>query len=608
MRRMRQLSWVGLGLVGCLGLLACGDGASSGDALDTGDTGDTSDTGTPDTQPDASEVIDDGSLDGTFLEATAVTWDEALTLCSVWREGASIGDELAHKVRMTIEERPRAGLSRAALEAATLGAVEVQTSPLSAGRHRPTASSAVESWTLLRYESYDTVLATVSHTLGEVGVLEERYSVARDGATDPAVVVAGDGSEVTFWWKPTGAGEAFMLGPCEAPESWERAVEVVAVERGGEHTTLLRYYRTPWSEITAGSYPVHLEATTVHLGSEGAWPVTARGFWAHTYAAQHHNWNDDTVVDFARDLGGWQMVFGPLAGGVKPRFESISKIEYLDVRGDDAGEVAVSHIGTDGEVTRATWRVVAGPERVDAHEVRREFDHLCATPTVGVVGYGDHMAQLVFCPSTGGAAGKALVGVVPVVWKGAAEEVGARFSGAAIVALSGRPGWVVEVGVTKLVVEPQADDNYLVDVLDAQGQSLAQMWSPLMELEPAAGWQAPVRAASGDGEVELAIDREWVVQGVGHSAIYACPRVSLRWGERLDVVEAWDAIDYENTHHNWEDSLSATTHDGLTLHWKLSFDIMGGSGFTHEVWVTDEGGATLLEKTVVVEKTEEVGE
>ena len=95
---------------------------------------------------------------------------------------------------------------------------------------------------------------------------------------------------------------------------------------------------------------------------------------------------------------------------------------------------------------------------------------------------------------------------------------------------------------------------------------------------------------------------------MGHSAIYACPRVSLRWGERLDVVEAWDAIDYENTHHNWEDSLSATTHDGLTLHWKLSFDIMGGSGFTHEVWVTDEGGAMLLDKTVVVEKTEEVGE
>lgn len=608
MRRMRRLSWLGLGLVGCLGLFACGDEASSGDAGETSDTGDTSDTGAPDTRPDASEVIDDGSLAGTFLETTAVSWDAELTLCSVWREGASLSEELAHKVRMRLEARPRAGLSRAALEAATLGAVEVQTSPFSAGRHRPAASSAVESWTLLRYDSYDSVLATVSHVLGEVGVLEERYTVARDGAAGADVVVADGATEVTFWWKPAGSEEVSMLGPCEAPESWERAVEAVAVERGGQHTTLLRFYRTPYFEFTAGSYPVHIEATTIHPGGEGSWPVTAKGFWAHTYVAQHHNWNDDTVVDFARDLGGWQMVFGPLADGEKPRFESISKIEYLDVRGESAGEVAIGVLGTDGEVTRTTWKVVAGPARVDASEVRREFDHLCAEPMVGVVGYGDHMAQLAFCPSGGRVTDKVLVGVVPVVWAGAAEEVGARLSGAAIETLSGRPGWGVEIGATTLVVEPQADDYYLVDVLDAQGQSLAQMWSQLMVLEPTAGWQAPVRAASVDGEVELEIEREWVAQGVGHSAIYACPRVSLRWGERFDVVDAWDEIAYDNTHHNWEDGLRATTHDGLTLHWKLSFDIFGGTGFTHEVWVTDEGGATLLDKMVLVESTEEVGE
>lgn len=596
---------IGVGLV-WLGLAACGgDEAGSGDV---GDTAEVSDTEVADGWPDGSEVIDDGSLDGTFLERTGVRWDAELTLCSVWREGAALDEELAHKVRMTLAASPRSGLSRAGLETAMLAEVEVWTSPLSAGRHRPTASSVVESWTLLRYDDYDTVLATVSHSLGEVGVLEERYSVARDGGADPEVVVADGASEVTFWWKPDGAQEAFLLGPCEAPESWERAVEAVAVERNGEVATLLRFYRTPYSEITAGSYPVHLEATAVHLGSEGSWPVTAKGFWAHTYVAQHHNWNDDTVIDFARDLGGWQMVFGPLADGVKPLTSSISKIEYLDVRGDDAGEVALSQIDREGEVTRTTWQVVAGPRRVDAFEVGRELDHLCGEPTVGLVGYGDHMAQLVFCPAGGGAAGNVLVGVVPVVWTSASGQVGARMVGDAIEGLSGRPGWVVEIGSTKLVVEPQADDYYLVDVLDEDGQSLAQMWSQLMPLEPSAGWQAPVRARSAGGGVELAIDREWVAQGVGHSAIYACPRVSLSWGDRVEVVDAWDAIAYENTHHNWEDGLRATTHDGLTLHWKLSFDIMGGSGFTHEVWVTDEGGAMVLEKTVVVEIDQEVGE
>lgn len=589
---MRHLLW--LGSLSCLGLVACLDGSSPGDVGDTTDT-----------RPDASEVIDDGSLVGTFLAATEVAWDETMTLCSVWREGASLEDELAHKVRMTLEARPRPGLSRAALEGATLGGVELQTSPFSTGRYRPVASSTVASWTLLRYESYDTVLATVTHTLGEVGVLEERYSVARDASANPTVIVKADGTELTFWWRPAGADEAFMLGPCDAPQSWERAVEAVVVERGGETSTLLRFYRTPFSEITAGSYPVQLEATTIHLGVDNAWPVTAKGFWAHTYVAEHHNWGDDTLIDFARDLGGWQMVFGPLARGEKPRFSTISRIEYLDVRGDDAGEVALSVIDTHGEVTRTTWDVIAGPRRVDAPEVGREFDHLCGAPSVGLVGYGDHMAQLVFCPATGAPQGKTLIGVVPVVWRGADSEVGSRLGGSAIQPLSGRPGWTVAIGTTRLVVEPQPDDYYLIDVLDARGQSLAQMWSNLMPLEPAAGWEAPVRAASSDGELALEIDREWVAQGVGHSAIYACPRVSLRWGERVDVVDAWDAIAYDNTHHNWEDGLSATTYDGLTLHWKLTFDIFGGAGFTHEVWVTDAGGEVLLEKTVVVEITEE---
>lgn len=577
---------------------ACGGDTEPGDTTDARDTTDSADT-----RPDASEVIDDGSLDGTFLAQTQVGWDEPVTLCSMWREGADIEQELAHKVMVTLSPGQRQGLSRGELAAATIVSVDLQTSPFAAGKHRPVASSSVSTWQVLRYDSYDVLLATVSHGFDGVGVLEERYSVARDGTSNPAVEFEED-SGLTFWWWPEGAAEAHILGLCSPPASWEQAVETVVVEKGGEHSTLLRYYRTPYSEITAGSYPVHLEATTVYLGSPTPWPVTASGFWAHTYVAKHHNWADDTIIDFARDLGGWQTLFGPLSRGENPRFESISKIEYLDVRGDAPGDVAISRIDSTGTTNRSVWQVVAGPVRVDGNAVKREFGHRCAEPTVGVVGFSDHLAQLVFCPSSG-PAGKELVGVVPVVWTVDPAMAGKRFDGDDIDALSGRLGWTVEVGTSRVVIEAQADDYFLVEVFDKDGQSMAQLWTALGVLEPDTGWQAPVSATSTDGNVELAIEREWVAQGVGHSAIYGCPRVSLRWGDRHDVVDAWDTIDYVNTHHNWEDSLEATTADGVVLHWKLSFDIFGGNGFTHEVWVTDTSGAELLPKTIVVPPAED---
>jgi hypothetical protein len=585
-------------LAGLTGLSACpDDSASNPDSTDTGDTRDSTDTpDTPDIPPN--EVIDDGTLDGTRLAGVTVAWPAPIELCTAWREGSPLTDELAYKVRITLPVNARPGLTRAALDAAALDAPVVMRSPYLDDSHRPTATSTVSRWEVQRFDTYDTLLAAVDHTLPDLGTLSEQYQVSRLDTPSPVTITATPG-DVSFWWTPTGKDTAHHLIPCDAPDTYELAVEALVAEHDGVHATALRFYRTLYTETSGGSYAVHLEATQLYI-SNRPWLIDqARGFWAHTYVAQHHNWNDDTLVDFSRDLSGWQLAFKPLAKGNPIQAGTISKIEYLDTHSDSLGDLRVTRLATDGTPSATNFEALARPRRVDANYLARAYDHLCPTPTVGVAGWSDSRAQLVFCPSTSHPSGMTLVAVVPVMWRLDPKQAGLPADGAKITALSGRPGWSAAVGTSRVVVEPKPDNVFLVDFIDAQGEVDTGLWGELAPLTPEAGYDDPVHAASDDDAIEVRVDRVWVAQGVGHSAIFAPASFELRWGDRVDRVVAWDAIDYTNTHHNWYDSLVATTHDGLQLHWKVNFDLFGDTGLTHFVWVTDDDGTTLLPETTV---------
>jgi len=594
----------------CLG--GCPD-----DAKRDGDTspgpGDATTSETSDgASTDAALDVPDGSggLDGTPLEGVRVVWGAPLVLCDAWVEGASRAEALAHRVRVTLPPQARVGLSLDALGAATLEGAYVERGPFEGERWWPTdvASRAPAGDYLVRVDDTSmTLTGRIVHDLGDAGALAESYVVTRGGGVSGDVVVDAL-AEIGFAWSP-GAGQAYHpLERCAVPEGFEDAVEVLVARQpasGGLTATVLRFYTTRHAEVSAGSYPVRWHATQLVL-SDMPWSVVqASGPWAQTYVAQHHNLSEASVVDLERDLAGWQTTFAPLAAGEPIREGSVGGLSLDGIGGGGQGTVTLTRLGTTG--ARTTTVLDAGPSwrRVDAEHLGRHYAGACAAPAIDLVGFSEHTAQLVVCPDAGGPEGKRLVGVVPVVWSGDPERAGELLDKDAITARAG--GWTVTVGVTTLKVDPQADDAYIIDILDARGESLGSSYATLSALVPAGGWDAPVDAsgAAGGDEVRVLIDRKWAAQGIGESSIYAVASVKLTWGERVWKVDAWDRIRYTNTHHNWQDTLAATSDDGHVIRWTITYDFMNGEGLVQRVWVDDADGGEVLGETIVTPRATE---
>lgn len=618
---MRAWRWMAIALVG----VGCGDGSAAGDTGDaTGDTtGDATDTGdaTGDGTGDAPDLIDtsdtrdttpgdvsDMPLDGTALEGIAVRWPGALDLCNAWQEGASIDAEVAHQVRVRLPAQARTDLTFAALGAQGIVGIDLMTGPFAADQHAVAAADGViTDYRLVRGQGYDGLGATVQYDLGAAGVLIEGYSVTRSPGQAGDVVIGADGDagfEVTFAWAPNADTEAHRLEACATPAGEDRAVAVLVGSNDGavaRDVTLLRFYDT--HEVFAGSYPVRMVASQVILSDEPWRVFEARGRWAQIYAAQHHNWVDESRLDFARDLGAWQTTFEPLSRGEPILDGQVARVQLGAIAPDSGtrGSITVTRLSQAGAPSDTVYFANGDWRRVDAIQLAREAG--CEAPVVGAVGFGDHIAQLVFCPAVGAPRGLDLVMVVPVVWSVAPEHAGERVGGAAIQRFSGRLGWVVAIGDGSFTVEPMNEDGYLTEVLDAAGQSVAQTYSTLSPLSSTEGWENPVRSASGD--VRVAIARHWAAQGVGESAVYAVDEMTLAWGAHEYTVRAWDRIAYVNTHHNWNDTATATTADGHVLHWKIVYDFEGGAGLVETVWAEDAAGVEVLAPTVVMPVTDE---
>jgi hypothetical protein len=107
-----------------------------------------------------------------------------------------------------------------------------------------------------------------------------------------------------------------------------------------------------------------------------------------------------------------------------------------------------------------------------------------------------------------------------------------------------------------------------------------------------------VTDATPDGSVAFRLVRCAVMQGAGFSQIYRADVFELEWGGETHVVSDSDRIDYENTHHNWLDSLVAHAADE-DLRWRVEY--RGGSVNRYFYFVSAEttSGAPLLPETEI---------
>ncbi|HRE89612.1 MAG TPA: hypothetical protein PK095_10800, partial [Myxococcota bacterium] len=418
-RAARGVAWGGLVvlLVCGLALGGCpddGGGADTSDAADTpgpdtSDASDTSDAETSDTSPDSGDTADTGSdtdtsqgrtVAGTSLAGVEIAWPGTLTLCSAWSEGASLADEKARKVMIVVPPQARTTLDEDALGTGRMVGLVLRTSPFATGRlEAATTSSRVTSWQILGTGSGGhSFAATIEHELsGKAGTLFEQYTLARaPGAPDDVVVEVGSW-EVTFAWRPFGSSlQPTRLDRCGGDPAFEDAVSVVTGWSGREWLTVLRFWRTSVGGVDAGSYPVELVGHRI-VNSKVPWyPTEVRGFWAHTYVAEHHNWNDRTEVDLAGDLGHWHHTLEHRAEGT----EVLSKVTFEGVFGFDTAALDVEHLTDSGPVvTRFTVGDAREFPRVDAAHLGRALGERCAdgAPEVLAAGGSDHLAQVVFC-------------------------------------------------------------------------------------------------------------------------------------------------------------------------------------------------------------------
>jgi hypothetical protein len=579
-------------LLFCSPLAGCPNDPASGETDDVLDDA-------LDTSPSPSEVIGDGLLTGSHLVATTTRWASTLDLCVRSPSTVSIEDARAYKARITLPPQVRGALTLDALEDATVVATVVERSPFSADHHRPTATSAVTQWELRRYADHDTMVATIDHTFEGLGTITESYEVTRRADEPSDVVVDEASTEVAFSWRPAGRDEGHALVPCNGSDEGEEIIDVVGVALGDYSSVLIRVHHA-FSGADGSLTNDVRHATTLWQGELNYLSgIPASGYWAHSQG-KHHDGRDITEVDRSRDLAAWQLVYKLRAAGNETTRDIISKVHYLEGRDDLPGTIEISRLNSDGTTSKTTSDTKTRPRRIDAPFLAREYAD-CASPTIGAL-WSDHvpMLQVAFCPSVSGPRGLTLAALVPIGQIFPPQFVGQVFAGTAIVNLPDGSGWTVRVGAHRVVVVLRDDGRLDVDVLTDGDVSVVDPIGQLRPLRPVAGENDQIHVTSLDDDVELVIERSSLRSRGVASIIYALSEVVFRWGERHHRIRAWDALDYTNTHHNWDDSLQATTPDGDIIHWRYDFyDPVTAVSDVHRVWVTDAGGEILLPETLV---------
>lgn len=593
-----SLSWWACGpadpsVGGALG--DAGMGASDGRPADAGlgpaDAGASPDLGNLDAS------VDDAGLPPD-LASVGLSWSAPLELCNVWREGASLTDEVAAEAHVTLWPAARIALDPTRLRASVLGPTAIRRSAHGEGQWyvgEPAGPQLIR-WGLRDVLGDPHLDATLVHSLGAAGAIVESIAMsARTGR--PASVDWSDTLEVSFAYAPPGVAieRAVPLVPCRGAPHLEDAIEVLAGRGAMRDVTLIRSLRTlPPAE---GSAPVHLSQMVVQLSDELD-ILALDGPLAQTYSAARHNHGEHSRYDFTRDPVNHSLFLAPEDGAERvPPGWTVERVDALDVGGAGPAQLEVVRLDTrDGQ--RATERIpTVTPRwrRVDDVDLARAAMASCAAPEVQAVGSAyDYLLQVVSCPGAG-PLGRRVVLVAPVAFRHDARTVGERLTGAALT----EEGRTLRVAVGQSVVELTDRDDAFMDLVvrDATGRVVTERPVEVERLVMPRPRDEQL-AFSGPAGLEVEVARRWGAQGNGRSSVYAPLAIAVRFEGRRHRVEALDRLRYTSTHHNWHDVLEAEDGD-LRLRWWVSRVDPPQGTFLR---ITHRDGRTLLPDTLLVDR------
>lgn len=599
------------------------------------DTSDTSST-SPDTteKPDTTENPDipdtgedpelpplpppDDSLTNTSLAGVAVSWDAPLVLCNRWREGAPLADELQNKIRVTLWPAPR-GLSRNQMEASLLAAVHVERSPFAEGQGHVGAMQAdtsLQSYEVTEPQAGATSLnAILVHDLGDLGRIEENFYLwHQEGSPAPDINYNDpDSYWGNFAWFPPRASEGVLLGDCDGPDNLETAVRVFVAQNEQRQIAVKQYFRT--IDTFAGSFPVHFVRSEVWFSDE-PWRTTYTDtFWAQTYSAQHHNWFENTVIDFTRSLQGFFKYFHPtnpfFPDGTNDQHQALASVLLQNIDAWDVTpsiEVTWRDLDTQADTTEsfAFSTDPANPNhvrgtRIDRAFLQRNFLDACggsAPPNVFAVGYHPSIFQVVACGEGQQASDWRAVVV-------AGFEQNFSLIGTTIDTLT--PGGEHPNGVTfplgpyTAELSFDAPSEYFRILINHPTDGLVlDTLTPPGTLDPELNFppeHIQAQSEPGTAPVSMVLSRQWIDYGIGKSATFAPLSFSLTFNNKTYTAAAWDALSYTNTHHNWQDSLSATTPDGHKIFWRYDFPVLDQREPSHLVRAESPDGTEILPET-----------
>jgi hypothetical protein len=188
--------------------------------------------------------------------------------------------------------------------------------------------------------------------------------------------------------------------------------------------------------------------------------------------------------------------------------------------------------------------------------------------------------------------------LVPVSFPSDVTQAGARITGAAITpeTRDGRAGYRIALSTGSLSLTKNGTDRFYWMVLFDGAGAVISEWLT----EPSTFDDRPrdetLSAESADQTVRASMIRRWAGQGVGESSIYAPVSLTVTFGGATYLIDAWDALDYTNTHHNWNDDLVAK-QNGLTFTWTIRYE---GWPLTHRLKVVrDSDGSVVLPETIL---------
>ncbi len=490
-----------------------------------------------------------------------VAWDQPLSLCSVNLHGTSLTAAVRTKRRITLPQRNYRNLLAATLSA-PLENVVVETGVLASEQLLVTSTAATFDWTA----DARSLTAEVRHDFGTLGTLVESYRVVRLFARIDPLVSTG---ELTFTWRR--GSDVSLLVPCDGFDDHPFVSAVLRLEgpdAGPTASVLTAYRRNPETQVENMRVPL---ASSLLLGGEAPEQVDAVGWSANTYAAQATDVQDNSVIEFDRDLRQWRRHFAadaPLRASTRPVRAALSDVGS-NALGQAVGKVTIDWRKPDGTTTSMDYRAAAF-RRIDKRSTALEFADRCApidnviTFWVGAVGPPDRRLLVMACKKFGAPFQKNIVVIIPLHWRTSPALVGVARRDIDLGGIISDPtGVSLNLGPERVRIEPKDQDRYQVTLYDSGGTVVhAGLETLETPLEPV---RTRVRYLGHANGMQVRVELSVIDSAVG-GPVLAPEKLVLVRPQGADVVVDWTRLAFTGT-PGVDSRVVATTADGRRVTW-----------------------------------------